>query len=250
MASNWKAYNELAWTEEWLVTPEDVEQEAMHYVSLIKQHCDTVPKTMLHLGSGAGGLDRVFKRHFSITGVDLSQGMLARARQLHPDIEYLEGDMRDIALGRMFDVVAIPDSIDYMASYEDLHRAVGNGVKHLKPGGVMLVVGKTREIFRNNNFAYVGDREGIHVTLLENNHIDPLRPDSYEAVLIYLIRQNGELNMHVDRHQLGLFSQASWERVFREHGLSLTQSALDDLYAPYLLGDGEYPMRVFVGVKQ
>ncbi len=249
MTSKWLAYNELAWTEEWLAGPEDYEAEANAYVSLIRQQTKRLPRTLLHLGSGAGGMDRVFKRYFSVTGVDLSEGMLALARAAHPDIEYIEGDMRSIRLGRGFDVVAIPDSIDYMASREDLHKAIGTAAAHLEPGGLLLVAGKTAETFRNNNFAYSGEKDEIHVTLLENNHVDPNRPNSYEAVLVYLIRRKGELDIQVDRHALGLFSQACWEDVFRNHGLILTQSTLDGIYDAYLLGEGHYPMQVFVGTS-
>lgn len=249
MASTWKAYNELAWTEDWLADPAGYEDEAGHYVARILACSTDPPKSLLHLGSGAGGMDGVFRRHFSVTGVDLSQGMLARARARHPDIEYLEADIRTLRLDRTFDAVAIPDCIDYMVTPADLDAAIATAAEHLRPGGTLLVVGKTRETFRDNNFAYSGTRDGIQVTLFENNYVDPRRPDRYEATLVYLVRAHGELTVQVDRHELGLFDQAAWERVFDRHGLRLQQSTLDGVYDAYLLGDGAYPMQVFVGVK-
>lgn len=249
MASDWKAYNELAWTEDWLGDSAGCEAEAGKYVELILAHAAERPVTMLHLGSGAGGMDRVFKRHFTVTGIDLSRGMLARARAAHREVEYLEGDMRHVRLGRQFDVVAIPDAIDYMASLEDLDLAIGTAARHLRPGGLLLVIGKTAETFRDNNFAYTGERDGVHVTLLENNRVDRRRPGTYEAVLVYLVRRDGELEIDVDRHVLGLFSRADWKRVFRSHGLELRQSTVDGIYDGYLLGDGAYPMQAFIGRK-
>jgi SAM-dependent methyltransferase len=68
--------------------------------------------------------------------VDMSSGTLNRARAAHPDIEYIEGDMRILQLNRQFDAVAIPDSIDYMMSLEDLKRAIQTAVEYLKTGGV------------------------------------------------------------------------------------------------------------------
>lgn len=249
MTSPWNAYNDLAWTEDWFADPADYEDEVTTYVALIQRYAATPPQTLLHLGSGAGGMDHVLKRHFTITGVDLSAGMLAKARDTHPDLEYIEGDMRTLRLGRRFDAVIIPDSIDYMATLDDLRQAMATAVAHLKPGGVLLVVGKPQEQFQNNNFAYTGDRQGIHITLLENNYINPHRPNTYEATLIYLIRQGGELTMHHDRHILGLFSQATWEQVFWEAGLTLYQHTLDGIYDPYLLAEGSYPQTIFVGVN-
>lgn len=249
MASEWLAYNELAWTEDFFANVADYEDEVGTYVDLIKQHSAAAPTTLLHLGCGAGAIDSIFKRHFSVTGVDISRGMLAKARQRHPDIEYLEDDMRSVRLGRLFDAVAIPDSIDYMNSLPDLQQAISNAAAHLKPGGVLLVVGKTREIFSNNNFAYTGEKGDVQITLLENNYINPYRSDTYEATLVYLIRNGGELTTHMDHHVLGLFPQAAWAQVFAEAGLSFEESNLDGMYDPYLLAEGEYPMKVFIGKK-
>jgi ubiquinone/menaquinone biosynthesis C-methylase UbiE len=243
------SYNELAWTEDLLANPDDYEEEVLTYVNLIKRTALEPPKTLLHLGSGAGGQDWIFKRYFRVTGVDISLGMLNKARMTHPDIEYLDGDMRTLRLNRQFDAVVIPDSIDYMASRDDLHQAIQTAVLHLKPGGVLLVVGKTEEIFQNNNFAYTGETDDVHVTVLENNYINPFRPNTYEATLVYLIRQAGALTIHSEQQVLGLFSQTVWDEVFAAAGMSMCTEDLDGIYDPYLLGDGTYPLIIFVGQK-
>jgi ubiquinone/menaquinone biosynthesis C-methylase UbiE len=249
LASTWITYNELAWTEDWLADPAEYENEVKVYVDLLKAAAAEPLNTLLHLGCGAGGHDHVFKQHFAITGVDLSLGMLNIARVVHPDIEYIEGDMRTLQLHQQFDAVAIPDSIDYMTSLGDLKRAIQTAVEHLKSGGVLLVVGKTKETFRNNNFAYTGEKNGVHVTLLENNYINPFHPNTYEATLVYLIRQRGELTIYTDQQVLGLFSQAVWDNVFRDAGFTMRKTTLDGVYDKYLLGEGEYPLIVFVGQK-
>src|SRR5690554_699731 len=110
------------------------------------------------------------------------------------------------------------------------------------------LVTKPRELFHDNNFAYVGERDGIHVTLLENNHVLPPGDEQYEAVMVFLIRQGGELDVQVDHHRLGLFSQASWEQAFRDQGLELHQQDLEGIYEPFMIAEGEYPMRLFIGV--
>ena len=249
MASTWIAYNDLAWTEDWLADPAEYEDEAMAYVDLIKRNAAEPPSTLLHLGSGAGGHDSIFKRYFTVTGVDLSLGMLNKARVTHPDIKYLEGDMRTLRLNRQFDAVVIPDSIDYMDSLDDLRQAIQSAVAHLKTSGVLLVVAKTEETFQNNNFAYTGEKDGVHVTLLENNYIDPFRPNTYEATFVYIIRQHGELTIRTDHHVLGLFSQATWGQVFNDAELTMQKTNLDGIYDNYILGDGDYPLTVFVGQK-
>lgn len=250
LASTWIAYNDLAWTEDWLADPADYEDEVMVYIDLIKRTAAAPPRTLLHLGSGAGGQDVIFKRHFTVTGVDLSLGMLDRARRLHPDIEYIEGDMRTLRLNRRFDVVVIPDSIDYMATQDDLQQAIQTAVLHLKTGGVLLVVAKPEETFQNNNFVYTGEKDGIHITLFENNYINPFQPNTYQAIFVYLIRQQGQLTMHTDQQVLGLFPQAAWDTVFRNAGISMQKTTLDGIYDPFLLDEGAYPLSIFIGQKQ
>lgn len=157
--------------------------------------------------------------------------------------------MRTVRLGGKFDAVAIPDSIDYMASLPELRMAIETAVAHLKPDGILLVAGKTREIFRENNFVYTGEQEDLHVTLMENNYINRYRPDTYEATLVYLIRRKGKLTIHTECHILGLFPQKIWEKVFTEAGLSVTDIDVDGIYEKYLAGEGAYPMKVFIGRK-
>lgn len=249
MTSSWSAYNELAWTEDLLVDPGECAAEVAGYVELIRRHATVPPRSLLHLGCGAGAHDVTFQRHFRVTGVDLSRGMLDKARLRNPDVEYVEGDMRTVRLGREFDAVAIPDSIDYMSSLADLRLALDTAVAHLRPGGILLVVGKTREQFRDHDFAYTGEREDLHVTVLENNYVNRYRPDTYEATLVYLIRRRGVLTIHTECHVLGLFPEAAWKSAFADAGLSLQQAELGGLYERYLLDGGEYPLTVFLGQK-
>jgi ubiquinone/menaquinone biosynthesis C-methylase UbiE len=250
LASNWISYNDLAWTEDWLANPSEYENEVLKYVDLIKKSATEPPHTLLHLGCGAGGHDWIFKQHFNVTGVDLSLGMLNKARVAHPDIEYLEGDMRTLRLNRKFDAVVIPDSIDYMVSLDDLWQAIQTAVVHLKTGGVFLVVAKTQETFQDNNFAYTGEKDGVHVTLFENNYIKPFHLNTYEATLVYLIRRQGELTIHTDHQLLGLFSQTTWEKLFKDADLAMQRITLNGIYDRYLLSDGEYPLTVFTGQKR
>ena len=111
-------------------------------------------------------------------------------------------------------------------------------------------MGKTEETFQNNNFAYTSDKNGVQVTLLENNYINPFRPNTYKATLVYLIRQQGELTIHTHQHVLGIFLQAKWDKVFTDAGLDMQQKVLDGIYNKYLLHEGEYPLTAFVGQQR
>ncbi len=64
-----------------------------------------------------------------------------------------------------------------------------------------------------------------------------------------MIRRDGELSIHTDRHRLGLFSQTEWRSLLKDAGLQVKQVRLDGVYDPFIIGEGAYPMQVFVGVK-
>lgn len=241
----WKSYEELAWTDQYLAGPEEYREEAHGFVEAIRQAHRGDPRTLLHLGSGAGNHDLHFKEHFQVTGVDISGGMLQQARALNPDVEYLLADMRVLDLNRRFDVVVIPESVMYMTTIDDVRRVIRQAASHLNPGGVLLIVTHTREEFRENNFAYTGEGPDVHITLLENNY--RVSEETYEAVLVYLIRRNGQLTVETDVHICGLFAHQQWLDLFAETGLSTpTEKRHDRAYDRFVLNDGTYPLTVFL----
>jgi ubiquinone/menaquinone biosynthesis C-methylase UbiE len=245
---NWMAYNELAWTGDILAPPETYKEEALIYVEAINSRIYAQTVTMLHLGCGAGGHDFHFKEHFSVTGVDISEGMLALAKKRNPEVTYVTGDMRTVNLNRKFDLVVIPDSIMYMTTLEYLKQAIKNAARHLKIEGILLVVAHMKEDFKNNNFAYTGEKEKTHITVLENNHV--VSDSTYEATMAYLIRQEGELNIHHEVQTLGLFSYDQWMDIFEKCSLKVDEMNLNHLYDKYLLKDGEYKLKVFIGTSR
>jgi len=246
----WKAYNELAWTDTILAPPETYQEETSFYIQILnkilKKDINKNLPTMLHLGCGAGGHDYHFKKQFQITGVDISEGMLKNARETNPEVEYTSGDMRMISLSRKFDAVIIPDSIMYMTTVTDLKKAISNAVRNLKPGGVFLVTTHIKEDFQNNNFVYSGEKGDIHVTVFENNYT--VSETTYEATIIYLIRQNGKLHIYHEIHTLGMFPYDTWQDVFKENNLTMNQENMNYLYDKYLLENGQYKLKIFSGI--
>ncbi len=245
----WISYNALAWTEAIIARPEDYAHETEFYINIIREKARIDVKTLLHPGCGAGCNDYTFKKHFRVTGVDISDGMLDIARGKNPEVAYLHGDMRSLNLKERFDAVAIPESIDYMVTLPDLERAINAACRHLNPGGLLLVAAKVREEFSENNFCYTGAKDNVEITVFENNYIPEKNPSTYEATMIYLIRIDGRLSIQTDCHKLGLFSRDEWFMVFKNAGLEVTQAPLHGAYDRFIMGEGQYPMQVFVGVK-
>ena len=241
-----EAYSSLAWTEEFLAPPQEYSREAHLLCQAVFDHISYRPETMLHLGCGAGGHDTVFKTYFRVTGVDLSPEMLRLARKKHPELTYIKGDMRTVFLSQRYDIVAIPDSIGYMTTVSDLQKAVENAAAHLEDDGLILVMALTAEDFRENNFVYTGENEGLRVTLFENNARPYPDSATYEAALVYLIRRGEELEVYPECHKLGLFSEDTWYEVFDRAGLNVSSIPMDDLYDIYLMEEGSYRQQLFL----
>ena len=245
--TKWLAYNDLAWTEHIIAPPDDYEEETEPLINAIKEYSLTEVRTLLHLGCGAGGNDYIFKKYFEVTGVDISQNMLEIARHLNSEVAYFHGDMRTIELGESFDAVAIPDSIPYMTTEEDLKKAITTARKHLKPGGVLLIVASTAEQFNQNNFVYTDSREDIEITVFENNYVPDPAGTTYEATLVYLIRREGKLGIYTDRHILGLFKLETWLDLLKKAGFSIVnQTNIDHAYDRFIAGEGKYQQLMFV----
>jgi len=249
--TRWRAYGDLAWTETILAPPDEYAEETKLLVNTIKEHSVNEVKTLLHLGCGAGGNDYIFKRCYQVTGADISEKMLEIARELNPEAVYHHGDMRTIELGEFFDAVVAPESIDYMRTEDELYNAIMTAQKHLKPGGIFLVVANIAERFRQNNFVYTGSRDDIEITLFENNYI-PAHPGvTYEATLVYLIRRKGELEIYTDYHILGLFKLETWLDLLKRAGFDIiNQININHAYDCFIVGEGKYPRSMFVCSKR
>ncbi|SES00842.1 class I SAM-dependent methyltransferase [Salipaludibacillus aurantiacus] len=250
--SHWKAYEELAWTEFIISSLDDYEEEASAIIQSldIKTGADTgsFKPDLLHFGCGAGGHDYYFKQAFDVTGVDISHGMLQNAQKINPEVTYLYGDMRSVTIGKSFDAVVFPESLMYMTTVDDIRQALQNAAAHLKPHGKILVTVHTKEEFQPHNFAYAGEKDGVHVTLFENNYI--VSETAYEAAMVYLIRNKKGLEIHHDVHTVGLFPYGVWTGLFSKLNLDFKEWHMAHLYDRNILDEGDYPQTYFVCTKK
>jgi SAM-dependent methyltransferase len=242
-----RMYKDLAWIWPTLSPPEDYIEEAEFLTNLIKSYMSYPPQTMLHLGCGGGHIDMTLKRHFQVTGVDISENMLGLARKLNPENKYVIGDMRDARLKDKFDVVLLYDGIDYMTSEKDLKAAFETASEHLNNDGILLtVVEKTPSSFLQNDTKIqhrIGN--GIELTYIEHWYDPDPNDSTYETVFVYLIRKNGELAVEHDLHICGMFEVEVWERLLREVGFIPKQDTFT--HSTFSPGE-EYP--ILIGFKK
>lgn len=104
------------------------------------------PLRMLDVGCGAGLSTRMAaERGASVTGLDASEGLIAVARRLAPEIEYTVGEMEALPFeDQSFDIVTSFNAFQYA---ENIGNTLREARRVLRPGArvAMLVWGRPEE---------------------------------------------------------------------------------------------------------
>jgi SAM-dependent methyltransferase len=130
-----------------LYRDKDYTGETKWIASLLRKFAPSA-KTVLEIGSGTGlHAARLAELGYEVTGVDMSEGMLAgaeeRRRGLDPAVagrlQFAHGDARTFRLGRQFNaVISLFHVMSYQTSNDDLAAAFASAREHLEPGGLFI----------------------------------------------------------------------------------------------------------------
>jgi SAM-dependent methyltransferase len=218
-------YGELAPWFHLLTAPSDYAPGAEQALRTFTEALGEPPSTVLELGSGGGNHASHMKAGTTLTLTDLSPAMLELSRSINPECEHVQGDMRTLRLDRTFDAVFTHDAIDYMVSEDDLRAAMQTAFVHLRPGGVaMFEPDHVRETFVEGTDH--GGHDGIDGDARSLRYLqwtwDPDPDDTwYFDDFAYLLRDaDGSVRTIADRHQIGLYTRATWFELLEEAGFT------------------------------
>lgn len=237
----YRFYSELASWWPLISPPDEYEEEASFVLEVIR----TAPihvHDLLELGSGGGNNAAHLKSCFNITLVDLSPQMLEVSRQLNPECEHVQADMRSVRLDRRFEAVFVHDAIDYMTTEDDLRRVVDTAFTHCRPGGLAVFVpDETRETFQAlTGHGGTDDLDGRGVRYLEWTW-DPDPDDSWVLTeFAFVFHDAGRTRFAHETHRLGLFSRQTWLGLIAEAGF-------DAEAVPEKTSEHRAPRELFVG---
>lgn len=228
--------------------PESYPEEVETFRTRFRRHGVSDGARVLHLGCGGGSIDYHLKRFYQVTGVDISEGMLAHARRLNPEVRYHIGDIRTHRLDEVFDAVLVHDAISYMTSEEELAAVYRTAAAHLHVGGVMVALPEELRSRVAQNRSHVethtdGDRT---VTIIELDHDPDPSDHSFENVFVFLIREGADLHVEVDRHINGVFE-------LDEFVAAIEAAGFDASVDPWELSDwepDEVPMPLITAVRR
>ncbi|MDQ1396199.1 MAG: hypothetical protein QOG64_1458 [Acidimicrobiaceae bacterium] len=97
------------------------------------------PGSVLDAGCGTGRVAiELARRGIDVVGVDLDPAMLATARAKAPDLQWVEGDLSALSLGRTFDAVVMAGNVMIFLTPGTEAAVVQNMADHVGPGGMMI----------------------------------------------------------------------------------------------------------------
>jgi hypothetical protein len=236
-----RLYTELAHWWPLFSGPTEYDEEAPEVLELLLGASPLPAREVLELGSGGGSLSSHFKPHLQMTLSDLSSDMLAVSRELNPEWEHVQGDMRTLDLGRQFQRVLVHDAIMYLTDADSVRRAISNAARHVCPGGAVVIFPDcVRETFVPGSEHDGSDApDGRGLRWLEWSWDPDPTDDTFVTAYSFLFREpGGALSVDLDRHELGLFSRDQWLAWIREAGLEAS------------LKSDTWRADVFVGLKR
>lgn len=238
-------YGELARFWPLISPPSHYMAEARIWMDAIRKRLSKLNPTALDLGTGGGHSLAPLTGYLQATAIDLSEEMLSVARKLNPKVEHIQGDMRNIRLGRKFDVVLANDAIGYMASVNDLEMVLETARAHLNLGGLaMFGPDWFFETFEDDMFnSFQKQDNGVVLTMFEYSFDIDKSDNFYECLYNINVRENGKVSFWSENHKYGLFSYKQWNDLLVSHGFNPE-------YEDYLVHGNGRPNRLAIGTAK
>jgi trans-aconitate methyltransferase len=153
--------------------------------------------TALDVGCGSGGrmINELLSEGYKVTGLDVSSSMIDLARQLHPEVEFINSDICVWKPELKFDLIVAWDSLFHIPF--NLHTyVIPNLCGMLKKGGIIMYsfgddVGEHESAWHNDVFYYssVGINENLKILSNSMCKCLHLELDQYPEKHGYVIAQ-------------------------------------------------------------
>lgn len=213
-----------------LYRDKDYAGEAKFVSGLARKHLPEA-KTLLDFGAGTGRHDLEFAAlGYEVTGVERSTEMLEKARASAGNrVAFHQGDVRDVRLGRQFDVVtSLFHVVSYQTANDDVRKAMETAREHTKPGGIFIF-----------DFWYgpavLAERPATRIKRLEDDRIsltrlaEPVLRTGENLVEVHyelLVQEKGspEVKRFRERHDMRYFSLPEIRWIAEEGGWKLEEA--------------------------
>ncbi len=194
-------------------------------------------RTLLDVGCGTGRHLAYLRGKFDVEGLDSSRQMLAIARERCPGVRFHQGSLVAFNLRRRFDVITcLFGAIAYAKTMARLRTAARCLVRHLQPGGVLVVepwITPDRFVAGRLVFDHVDDAN-LKVARM---YVTKRRGAVSVFDSRYLVATGTGVAHFTERQELGLFTDRQYRAAFQSAGLRVVATE------PQLFGYGLYVCR-------
>ena len=188
----------------------------------IQKYKHSAGNTLLDVACGTGTHAGLLSEYYEVDGTDLNTDMLKIARKKYPRIRFIKSDMRELNLGKQFDVVTcLFSAIGYMKSRTELQKAIKSMCRHLLPGGVLLVEPwfSPEQWNRGRVSTILVNKPDIKIVRMSRGGI---RGRISLLDFQYLIGTSKEIQHIKEHHEFGLFSHEEYMGAFTKAGINVT----------------------------
>jgi trans-aconitate methyltransferase len=197
----------------------DYRGEAEKLAKIVQEKGRSSGRSLLDVACGSGHHLEYLVEWFVVEGLDLAPDLLELARERLPGVPFHQADMADFALERQFDVIScLFSSIGYLKTLERVRQAVECWVKHLTPGGVLLI----EPWFTPENWhpgsvhALLVDQPELKIARLSTSMVEG-RLSYFD--FHYLVATSAGTEHFVERHEMGLFETEEQLEILTQAGL-------------------------------
>lgn len=204
-----------------IYTFKDYETEAQKLHALIEQHKQSQGNSLLDVACGTGKHLALLREHYDVEGLDLDKNLLAIAAERNPGVTFHHADMLDFDLDRRFNVITcLFGAVGYVKTSDSLRQALRNMIRHLEPGGVLIV-----EPWITPNGFQEGRLHSLFVDQpeLKIARMNVSRSEDGLAILDfhYMVGTPASIDYFTERHEMGLFSHEVFMSEFEANGMEV-----------------------------
>lgn len=199
----------------------DYKADVQKLQSIFEKHASHKIETILEVACGTGNYLQFLQNEYTVEGLDISSNMVKEAQKKLPELNIQLGDMRQFDMHKQYDaVVCLFSSIAYMLNEADLTKAVNSMVKHLKPGGLLIIEPFVqKEKFTVGHLGVLNHEwEDLKISRHNTNTLD--EHDICQMDFHYLVTSKEKgVQYFVEPHTFWLIPQTTMLNIMQKAGL-------------------------------
>jgi SAM-dependent methyltransferase len=122
------------------------------------------PRSVLDAGCGTGRVAIELARHdIEVVGVDVDASMIAEAKRLAPELDWIHADLTTLILDQAFDVVVLAGNIPLFCATSSRGALIQSCANHVGSGGSMIVGFQLRRGYEIDEFDRSWARTGLEL---------------------------------------------------------------------------------------